>query len=273
MGKNWTGERLETYVHGEFVSEHLHRYCIASNFVKDKVILDIASGEGYGSNLLAASAKSVIGVDIDKEAISKAKTKYQKSNLTFKTGSADKIPVDDHSIDVLISFETIEHHDKHLEMFSEIKRVLKTDGILIMSSPDKKYYTDIPNKINPFHVKELYLEEFEQLVGSNFKYFDVYFQKYIDKSSFFATVEEFNSLLIYSGDFNQVSSQKLTPLYNIIIASDVPVNKLEKSIFDGAQLTEKQSANIVKSIQSSPTFTIGRVITYPFYKLKQILKR
>jgi ubiquinone/menaquinone biosynthesis C-methylase UbiE len=272
MKKNWSGERLETDVHGEFVSEHLHRYCIASNFVKDKVILDIASGEGYGSNLLAASAKSVIGVDIDQEAITKAKAKYQQSNLTFKTGSADKIPVDDHSIDVLISFETIEHHDKHLEMFSEIKRVLKSDGILIMSSPDKKYYTDIPNKINPFHVKELYLEEFEQLAGSNFKHVDVYLQRYIDRSSFFAPVEEFNSLLIYSGDFNQVFSQKLTPLYNIIIASDSPVSKVEKSLFDAALLTEKLSTDIVKSIHSSPTFKIGRVITYPFYKFKKIIK-
>jgi len=272
MRKNWTGERLETYVHGEFVSEHLHRYCIASNFVKDKIILDIASGEGYGSNLLASSAKSVIGVDIDEVAIAKAKIKYPKSNLSFLHGSADKIPVDDHSIDVLISFETIEHHDKHLEMFSEIKRVLKTDGILIMSSPDKKYYTDIPNKINTFHVKELYLEEFEQLVSSHFKNYDVYFQKYIDRSSFFAPVDEFNSLLIYSGDFNSVSFQKLDPLYNIIIASDSPVKKLEKSIFDGAVLSEKLSNDIVKSIQSSPTFTIGRVVTYPFYKLKKILK-
>ena len=113
MKKKWSGERLETFVYGEFVSEHLHRYCLANLYVTDKVVLDIASGEGYGSNLLSSSAKEVIGVDIDQEAVENAKQKYKKSNLNFKTGSADKIPVADNSIDVLVSFETIEHHDKH----------------------------------------------------------------------------------------------------------------------------------------------------------------
>ena len=164
----WTGERLTTGKSNEIVIHHLHRYAIALDLVKDKVVLDIASGEGYGSSLLANEAKKVIGVDIEAKVIEFAKAKYKKANLAFKIGRADQMPVDDNSIDVVVSFETIEHHDKHEEMFLEIKRVLKPDGVLIMSSPDKLNYRDIPKFYNPFHIKELYREEFKQLVEKYF---------------------------------------------------------------------------------------------------------
>ena len=61
----WTGERLVTSLTGQIASEHLHRYAIAARLAEDRDVLDIASGEGYGSFLLAQSARSVVGVDID----------------------------------------------------------------------------------------------------------------------------------------------------------------------------------------------------------------
>src|SRR5205085_7058452 len=97
-----------------------------------------------------------IGVDIDEVSVNHAAKKYAASNLEFKTGAVEKIPVESTSIDVVVSFETIEHHDKHEEMMQEIKRILKEDGLLIISTPDKKYYADIPAHQNPFHIKELY---------------------------------------------------------------------------------------------------------------------
>jgi 2-polyprenyl-3-methyl-5-hydroxy-6-metoxy-1,4-benzoquinol methylase len=63
----------------------------------------------------------------------------------------------------VVSFETLEHHDKHDEMFLEIKRILRPGGLLLMSTPEKLFYTDLPNVQNEFHVKELYLEEFRDL--------------------------------------------------------------------------------------------------------------
>ena len=77
MKKNWTGERLETFIYGDVVVEHLHRYAMAEMFVKDKIVLDIASGEGYGSNILSKTARQVTGVDIDKQAVEKASQKYK----------------------------------------------------------------------------------------------------------------------------------------------------------------------------------------------------
>ena len=58
--------------------EHIHRYKFALNYVKSKKILDIACGEGYGSNILSSEAEKVLGIDISSESINYAKNKYFK---------------------------------------------------------------------------------------------------------------------------------------------------------------------------------------------------
>jgi 2-polyprenyl-3-methyl-5-hydroxy-6-metoxy-1,4-benzoquinol methylase len=75
----------------------------------------------------------------------------------------------DGTVDLVVSFETIEHHDEHEQMLAEIKRVLKPNGMVIVSSPDKAIYTDKPDYHNRFHIKELYREEFEALFRTRFK--------------------------------------------------------------------------------------------------------
>src|SRR5687767_13069224 len=121
--KQIKGERLETENFNENTSEHLHRYALASFLSENKVVLDIACGEGYGSNLIARKAKQVVGVDIDVATIGLAQKKYIVPNLEFKVGSAAEIPCNDKFFDMVFSFETLEHHDKHTEMMQEIKRV------------------------------------------------------------------------------------------------------------------------------------------------------
>ena len=54
-------------------------------------------------------------------------------------------------------------------MIAEIARVLKPQGTLILSSPDKKEYSDIPHYTNPYHVKELYYEELLNLLSGHFQ--------------------------------------------------------------------------------------------------------
>jgi 2-polyprenyl-3-methyl-5-hydroxy-6-metoxy-1,4-benzoquinol methylase len=157
-------ERLTTDLFTMSSVEHLHRYAIAADLCRGKDALDIASGEGYGSNLLAKVAKSVVGVDISSEVIKQASVKYARANLTFRDGAADAIPLGDSSVDVVVSFETLEHHDKHEGMLAEIKRVLRPDGIMIISTPDKLFYSDVTGYRNAYHVKELYLDEFKALI-------------------------------------------------------------------------------------------------------------
>ena len=152
----WTGEQYVPQLGGEIELEHLHRYHWAALFSGGKRVLDIACGEGYGSEILARSATQVIGVDVS-QAVVHASSKYSQTNLEFLVGSCDGIPVSDASVDVVVSFETIEHHDRHQKMMREVKRVLRPDGILIISSPDKYVYSDVSGYKNPFHVREFIL--------------------------------------------------------------------------------------------------------------------
>ena len=164
----WTGERYVPELRGGIALEHLHRYAFASAQVRGVDVLDIASGEGYGSEMLSRVASSVIGVDIDKASVEHAAGKYVRGNLSYRQGSCTEIPIPDKSVDVVVSFETIEHIDDHDAMMSEIKRVLKPEGLLIISSPEKKSYNDTNGTVNPFHLKELSLPEFRELLKRHF---------------------------------------------------------------------------------------------------------
>lgn len=187
---NFTGERYVPSEHGVIKYEHLHRYAAAQVFCTDKVVLDIASGEGYGAALLSGSAKTVIGVDIDSASVGHAQEKYvDQDNLQFKVGSCAQIPVPTDSIEVVTSFETIEHHDQHEEMMQEIRRVLKPEGMLIISSPNKLTYSDEPNYHNDYHVKELYYQELDALLGQYFQHVCIYGQR-IASASFLTPLEE-----------------------------------------------------------------------------------
>jgi ubiquinone/menaquinone biosynthesis C-methylase UbiE len=165
----FTGERFVPELEGDDALEHLHRYLMARDLASGKVVLDIACGEGYGSAMLAAVASHVIGVDISEQAIEHARRKYTHKNLEFREGRADAIPLAQNSVDLVVSFETIEHHDKHTQMIAEIHRVLRPGGLLLISSPDKREYSDVPGYSNPFHIKELYLEELKTLLALQFQ--------------------------------------------------------------------------------------------------------
>ena len=133
----FTGERFIPSCEREIWYEHYHRYAMALQWVEGLDVLDAACGEGYGSDLLATRAKSVTGVDISETAISHAQNKYQRENLKFTSSNVIKLPFKDNSYDVVVSFETLEHLIEHDELVQEFRRVLKSDGRLIISTPDK----------------------------------------------------------------------------------------------------------------------------------------
>ncbi|NFI93512.1 methyltransferase domain-containing protein [Clostridium botulinum] len=177
---DFTGERLVFGKKGleQLEMEHLHRYKSIYNLVDRKVVLDIACGTGYGSALLAENAKFVYGIDISEETIQYCKENYNMPNLSYKQGSVSEIPLEDKSVDIIISYETIEHVNEEIqnEFSKEIKRVLKDDGILIISTPDKYVYTDIPKYKNEFHIKEFYKNEFEIFLKKIFKNIKLFYQ-------------------------------------------------------------------------------------------------
>ena len=209
----FTGERYIPELNGEIQFEHLNRYFSCLNVVTGKEVLDIACGEGYGSSILAKLANSVVGVDIDAESISHASLKYKvQENLKFLEGTCSAIPLEDKSVDIVTSFETIEHHDQHDEMMRELTRVLRDDGLLIISSPNRLVYSDQAHYSNPFHVKELYYQEFVDLLNRYFQSVTIYGQR-LGTASFIYPLESNPEVFtdVYTGQFYASLDTKLQP--------------------------------------------------------------
>lgn len=222
----FTGERFLPTLSGDIRLEHFHRYEWCLPFVAGKRVLDIACGEGYGSRILGRSAQSVIGVDISPEAVQHAQAAYsQQNNLSFKQGDAAEIPLPSQCVDVVVSFETIEHHDRHAEMLSEIRRVLTPNGLLILSSPNKRIYSDLAGgNHNHFHVKELYFDELDELLKQYFSSV-AYLGQRVTATSLLQPLEGDASatLKAYSETANGVKEAApagIEPMYYLALASN-----------------------------------------------------
>lgn len=281
-----TGERLLTKSFDKYSIEHLHRYGLACQLAVDRAVLDIASGEGYGANLLSKTAERVLGVDISKEAIEHARSKYLgdrlTQNLDFAIGSADAIPATDATFDLVSSFETLEHHDKHDEMMREIKRVLRPSGFLIISTPAKENYTDLSKTVNEFHVKELYTNEFISLLCRYFGYVRLYQQQVGYFGLIVPADGHATSSACFEGDFEAVHKHASLPrpIYNVAVASDCELPSIPASAFEGhlalEELRRHHDAELLAvesriqllkqeltNVYQSKSFRIGRILSYP----------
>jgi ubiquinone/menaquinone biosynthesis C-methylase UbiE len=160
---------------GRCYLEHLGRYEFASHSVQGKTVLDVACGTGYGApSLVAAGARSYCGVDISAEAVEFAESRYKVSpNVSFMVGDACRLDgIDDGAIDVVISFETIEHLADPRLFLAGLRRVLVPGGALIMSTPNRSVRdpggTLHSTPANPFHLREWNTTEFTQLLRDFF---------------------------------------------------------------------------------------------------------
>jgi SAM-dependent methyltransferase len=165
----FTGERFVPGTQGEIWIEHWHRYHFAARWVRGKRVLDVACGEGYGAALLAREAAHVTGADVAQAAIDHAKRVYANvGNAEFVRASCTELPLADASVDVAVSFETLEHIDAQEGFLDELARVLTPEGVLVLSCPNKLEYSDKRNYQNEFHVKELYRDGLAALLRSRF---------------------------------------------------------------------------------------------------------
>ena len=167
-----SGERMVPETSDRFTFwEHVYRYAFASRFVVGRRVLDIACGEGYGAAALQkAGAAHVIGVDVSQDACLHARKRY---GLDVRSGSAEQIPLPDSSVDVVVSFETIEHVRDPGRFLDECARVLAPGGRLVISTPDKEVYTDRLGTRNRHHCAEMTEEEFASALRARFH--DVHF--------------------------------------------------------------------------------------------------
>jgi ubiquinone/menaquinone biosynthesis C-methylase UbiE len=167
-------ERMVPEFHKETLTyaEHMTRYISAQELVKGKVVLDIASGSGYGTQLLAKTAQKVFGVDVNEPAVRYSEENFGAKNLEYILGDGESIPLDDNSVDVVTTFETIEHIKDYKKFIKEIKRVLKPDGIALVSTPNDLEFAEG----NHFHLHEFEQDELISLLKKDFKHIKPYFQ-------------------------------------------------------------------------------------------------
>lgn len=178
----FTGER---FIPGagsdELHHEHVHRYRFTAGLADGRRVLDLGSGEGYGSAILAERAASVTGIDLDAETVGHATRRYGAS-ITFLTAPATAVPLPDDSVDLVACFEVIEHVDDPGALLDEVTRVLAPGGLLVCSTPDRETYNAGLSQPNPFHVSELSRDEFAALLGARFAGVRLYGQRSVTAS-------------------------------------------------------------------------------------------
>lgn len=237
MNIDYDGERFMPGMHGEGATDHLHRYALARRIATGLTVLDVACGEGYGSEMLAQVALKVIGVDIDSETVSHAKNQYKAVNLDFYLGDCAHLPLDDACIDLVVSFETIEHHDMHTEMMREIRRVLRPEGVLLISSPNRPEFNRDRSEPYPFHIKELDYKEFDGLLRTEFMNVEFYAQRSLAGS---LVVPLHNNDTSFA-DFDESVEGGVglsRPIYFLALAGNASLPRLGASVFESHQTNE-----------------------------------
>ena len=169
----------------EIRTEHIHRYQTVAPLMDGKKVLDAACGTGYGTYMLAEHAECVVGIDIDADLIHSLQKNNDRSNVSFRQMSIAKLEFEDASFDAVVSFETIEHVDEENQVafLREVHRVLKPNGIFVVSTPDVDVLRTIyPGYHNPFHLKEYNKDGFYRLLTGVFKNVQFYYQNYTEAS-------------------------------------------------------------------------------------------
>jgi SAM-dependent methyltransferase len=185
----FTGERVVPgQVDDDLWAEHLSRYAYASRWAMGARVLDIGCGTGYGTAELAREARLPVGVDLAPQAIHYAASTYSQDNVHFVPASATALPFADASFDLVTAFEIIEHLDDWRALLSEARRVLGPEGIFLVSTPNKEYYTESRGVAgaNPFHAHEFEFSEFQAALAEFFPHSTILLQNHVGAFAFYS---------------------------------------------------------------------------------------
>jgi SAM-dependent methyltransferase len=172
----FTGERVvPDKVEPDLFNEHLSRYFFARDFATSRRVLDLGCGTGYGS------------------AIAYAREKYSRPGIHYLVANCNQLPVGSGSQDLVVCFEVVEHLSEQERLLDEISRVLNPDGILVISTPNRLFYTEERQEINPYHTHEFDYQEFLSYLRRCFEEVEICFQNHVS-SIFLGNPEVHNEL-------------------------------------------------------------------------------
>ncbi len=181
----FTGERvIPGQTDPDLFNEHLARYRFAEGLVSGQRVLDAGCGMGYGAAALAERAAVVYGLDVTHEPLAWGRGEYADAGVRFVQGSCEALPFRDGRLDVVVAFEVIEHLEGWRELLSESRRVLRDDGQLLVSTPNRVYYEKSRAEPNAFHVHEFDYEEFRRELEAVFANVTIFFENHTQAISF-----------------------------------------------------------------------------------------
>lgn len=169
---NWEDENTKlVWLPHKAVYEFIIKYC------RKKIVLDAGCGQGWGSALIAKVAKKIIGIDSDEASLKIARDKFTFNNLLFQKDNLEHLDSVKEKLNVIICLQTIEHLNNPNKFLEKVVKLLKANGVLILSTPNKMS-DHIPS---PYHVKEYSATEIKKLLSNYFKHVKL-FGLYEDKS-------------------------------------------------------------------------------------------
>ena len=165
-----TGERTLPDLPQEnyWYRRHLVVYEWIAERAAGRRVVDMACGEGYGSDVLARSAVSVVGVDANPEAHEHARLRYVRPNLRFER---DLVESFSEPCEAVVFLQTIEHVPEPGAILDHFRSMLSPGGVAYVSTPN--LLTLAPpgadKSDNPWHLKEYRAEEFGELCDGHFE--------------------------------------------------------------------------------------------------------
>jgi ubiquinone/menaquinone biosynthesis C-methylase UbiE len=242
----FTGERIVPGKTEEALfREHEERYVFAGQYVAGKDVLDVACGTGVGTSFLhRAGARTAWGLDIDQQAITFAEAMYPECG--FARCEATDLCFADDSVDVVISFETLEHLRDEQKFLMECRRVLRPNGLMICSTPNREVFRW--HRPNPYHVRELAPREFIGLFGKHF-----------GKLSLFAQAERIYPLYVLRRlALYAVESLKLKSSIKAVLGQRAAPREMREQFFAGNLAPRIRPYRSTFSLEATYLIAVGR---------------
>lgn len=187
----------------ETTYDRLTAYGFARRYVGGKIVADLGREEvGYGSRLLAQTAESVTGLTGSPEAVDLASTVYSSPNVSYQRVDLPELPLSEDHFDVVVALGVVESLESPEDLVREIKRVLKEDGVLLISALDKETNANARNRRGVGGGQEMYVPEFRGLLERHFGHVHIYRQGAVAGGFVFPASEEVTGAPVESARFS-----------------------------------------------------------------------
>jgi len=152
-------------------SRHKYAYEYVQQFVENRTVIDVGCGTGYRCRIFAEKSRMVYGIDYDKEAVTYCEKNYVAPNIKYIRMDANSLDLD-RQFDIAVAFQVIEHMQNLDKFIEQLKRVVKPNGIIFISTPNVRRPQE-DKDANPFHFNEMKYTQFQRLISDNFSSYEI----------------------------------------------------------------------------------------------------